>query len=162
MKARLRLAGDRLVNVGVDALDISSTTVVNVLDILSWPPCGCKVERINDRVDRLRDRIGDREAEAEQHYMSKLEESGTSAKPSVRTEPANLNEKLALEEAKAGAGERIMAGKVKDPKFPQTEWAKMQHVHVGPPSPEAPSGVKTVIHYWQNLINGVRTGFKFK
>ena len=32
----------------------------------------------------------------------------------------------------------------------------MQHVH------EHPGGTKTVIHYWENLLTGVREGFKFQ
>jgi RHS repeat-associated protein len=69
----------------------------------------------------------------------------------VRAEARNLAEQMALREAEAGAGQRIMQGLIKDPAFPENVWAKMQHVHGD-----------TVIHYWQNLQTGERVGFKFK
>jgi len=72
-------------------------------------------------------------------------------KPPVRTDPRNLAEQLALEEAKGGAGSRIMQGQINDPAYPENVWAKMQHVHGD-----------TVVHYWQNLKTGVREGYKFK
>jgi len=78
------------------------------------------------------------------------------ARRRVRTAPRDLAEKLALDEAKGGAGTRIMKGKVNDPKFPEDVWAKMQHVH------EHPDGTQTVIHYWENLQTGAREGYKFK
>jgi RHS repeat-associated protein len=68
----------------------------------------------------------------------------------------DLSEQLALEEAQAGAGQRIMEGSINDPNYPEDVWAKMQHVH------ENPDGSNTVIHYWENLETGVREGFKFK
>jgi RHS repeat-associated protein len=74
----------------------------------------------------------------------------------ARTEAANLSEQLTLKEAQAGAGKRIMKGAIDDPSFPEDLWAKMQHVHI------TPEDQKIVIHYWENLINGLRTGFKFK
>jgi len=49
-----------------------------------------------------------------------------------------------------------MQGKIKDSRYPEDVWAKMQHVH------EHPSGTKTVIHYWENMQTGAREGFKFK
>ncbi len=69
---------------------------------------------------------------------------------------SNLSEQLALEEAQAGAGTRIMEGQIKDPKYPEDVWAKMQHVH------RNPDGTKITIHYWENLQTGAREGFKFK
>ncbi len=74
----------------------------------------------------------------------------------VRATPRGLTEQLALAEAKGGAGTRIMKGMIKDPKFPEAVWAKMQHVHKGP------GGERIVIHYWENLQTGARQGFKFK
>jgi RHS repeat-associated protein len=68
----------------------------------------------------------------------------------------DLSEQLALEEAQAGAGTRIMEGQIGDPDYPEDLWAKMQHVH------ENPDGSNTVIHYWENLETGLREGFKFK
>ena len=74
----------------------------------------------------------------------------------ARTAPRNLAEKLTLDEAKGGAGKRIMQGKINDPKYPEGDWAKMQQVH------EHSNGTQTVIHYWENLETGAREGFKFK
>lgn len=74
----------------------------------------------------------------------------------ARTEARTLAEQLSLKEAQAGAGERIMQGKINDPKFPADEWAKMQHLHT------TPEGQNIVIHYWERLGDALRTGFKFK
>jgi RHS repeat-associated protein len=74
----------------------------------------------------------------------------------ARTEARNLAEQLTLREAQAGAGQKIMEGSIKDPRFPADTWAKMQHVH------KTPEGQNIVIHYWQQLKDGFRTGFKFK
>jgi hypothetical protein len=49
-----------------------------------------------------------------------------------------------------------MQGKINDPQYPDNVWAKMQHVH------QNPDGTQIVIHYWENLLTGVRQGFKFK
>ncbi len=68
----------------------------------------------------------------------------------------DLGEQLTLDEAEAGAGERIMEGKIDDPAYPEDEWAKMSHVH------EYPDGSKTEIHYWEHFETGTREGFKFK
>lgn len=73
----------------------------------------------------------------------------------ARTIPKNLAEKLALNEVKAGAGRRIMEGMIKNSRYPENTWAKIQHVH------GHPDGTKTVIHYWENLNTGAREGFKF-
>lgn len=73
-----------------------------------------------------------------------------------RTEPTSLGEKLALEEAMEGAGERIMEGKINDPRYPETEWAKKSHVR------RLPDGNQVEIHYWENILTGQRHGFKFK
>jgi RHS repeat-associated protein len=81
---------------------------------------------------------------------------GGGAGAGPRIEPATLREQLTLEEARAGAGERIMEGRINDPRYPEDDWAKMSHVHVGP------GGVRTEVHYWENLKTGVREGFKFK
>jgi hypothetical protein len=74
----------------------------------------------------------------------------------VRTEARNIAEQLAMREAEAGAGTRIMQGAIDDPAFPENVWAKMQWVHT------TPDGQNITIHYWQNLQTGERTGFKFK
>lgn len=74
----------------------------------------------------------------------------------ARTEAANLAEQLTLKEAQAGAGERIMQGNIKDTRFPADTWSKMQYVHT------TPDDQSIVIHYWQRVTDGFRTGFKFK
>jgi RHS repeat-associated protein len=79
----------------------------------------------------------------------------------------NLAEKLTMEEAMTGAGERIMQGKIKDPRYPEDVWAKMQHTHEHPELLDAAGNLlqeakTTVVHYWQNLVTGLREGFKFK
>jgi hypothetical protein len=81
---------------------------------------------------------------------------GLSVGGGVRTQPNNLAEQLTLQEAQAGAGSRIMQGQIKDPRYPSDVCAKMQHTHSNP------DGTNIVIHYWQNLVNGVRSAFKFK
>lgn len=78
------------------------------------------------------------------------------AKAAVRTEPANLSEQLTMEEAKSGAGEEIMKGKIKDPKYPADKWAKMSHTH------ENPDGSIVEVHYWKNRSTGATEGYKFK
>ena len=62
-----------------------------------------------------------------------------------------LSQDFALQEAQAGAGTRIMQGKINDPAFPEDVWAKMSHTHGD-----------FEIHYWENLQTGERLGFKFK
>ena len=76
----------------------------------------------------------------------------------VRTEPKDLREQLALEEAKGGAGDEIDPEKlvIKDPNYPKEDWQKNQHVHTGL------DGEKINIHYWQNRHTEERHGFKFK
>jgi hypothetical protein len=58
--------------------------------------------------------------------------------------------------AKAGAGSRIMEGKIGDPSYPEDTWAKTSHVHANP------DGTSIEVHYWQNLKTGGSHGFKFK
>ncbi len=81
---------------------------------------------------------------------------GAALAAGARTEAHNLAEQLTLDEAKAGAGARIMQGKIGDARYPEEAWAKMQHVH------QTPTGQNIVIHYWERLVDGVRSGFKFK
>jgi hypothetical protein len=87
----------------------------------------------------------------------------------VRTQAGNLAEQLVLREAQAGAGTRILQGAIKDPRFPEAVWAKMQHVHKTPIGVSITDkgvaawsyGQTIAIHYWQNLQTGARIGFKF-
>ncbi len=68
----------------------------------------------------------------------------------------DLSEQLALEEAQAGAGRRIMEGRINDPQYPEDAWAKMEHVH------RSLDGSKTTVHYWEYIETGLRAGFKIK
>ena len=74
----------------------------------------------------------------------------------ARTEARTLAEQLSLKEAEAGAGGRIMEGKINDPRFPGDAWKKMEHIH------STPGGQDIVIHYWERIVDTLRTGFKFK
>jgi RHS repeat-associated protein len=74
----------------------------------------------------------------------------------ARTESRSLAEQLTMAEAKGGAGSEIMAGKVKDARYPAESWAKMQHTH------QHADGSQSVIHYWKDRVSGAMEGFKFK
>lgn len=73
----------------------------------------------------------------------------------VRFGPRNLEEQITLEEAEAGAGDRIMKDDIKDPHYPKDKWKKVEHIHKGPKG-------NIEIHYWEDLVTGARHGFKFK
>ena len=73
-----------------------------------------------------------------------------------RIEAAGPAERAALDAAQSGEGTRIMAGKIGDPLYPESRWAKMEYVA------RAPNGRNIRIHYWQNLETGELHGFKFK
>ncbi|CAA7386639.1 hypothetical protein [Chryseobacterium fistulae] len=60
-------------------------------------------------------------------------------KPDARTEPKDLQENLAIEEAKSGQGDTIMSGKLNDPKY--NDYTKMKHPH------DHEDGTKTEVHY---------------
>ncbi|MFH1334108.1 MAG: hypothetical protein ABIH77_02225, partial [Pseudomonadota bacterium] len=77
---------------------------------------------------------------------------------SVRTEPNNLSEKLALDEAKAGAGKEIMKGRINDPAYSSEEFSKIAHYH----SPLDSEQSSIEIHYWRNNSTGEQFGYKFK
>jgi hypothetical protein len=83
------------------------------------------------------------------------EEIEKKTKASPRTEPIDLEEQLALEEAKGAEGKKVGI-KQKDPRYPETDWKKQSHNH------EHPDGTKTEIHWWENLHNGNKHGYKFK
>jgi hypothetical protein len=71
-----------------------------------------------------------------------------------RSEPKNLSEKSALEEAQHGAGIEIMQGKINDPAW--QGWQKIEYIHY------SLDRTKSTIHYWRNLVTGETTGFKFE
>ena len=92
---------------------------------------------------------------AEEEELKKKKEHKN--KEPVRTRPKNLEEQLALEEAKAGAG-KSLNGKIdiNDPRYPSDKWEKMQHVH------ESLDGNKINIHYWKEKATNESHGFKYK
>ena len=91
-------------------------------------------------------------------YDKLKELAEASKKPKgARTEPADLQEQLALEEAKAGAGE-LYPGKLGDPKYDSITgtYTKMRH------RVKHSDGTVTEIHYDIERATGKRTGFKIK
>ncbi|MCX6989869.1 MAG: hypothetical protein NTX49_02210 [Chlamydiae bacterium] len=92
---------------------------------------------------------------AAQYTLHKLD----TGKKKVREEPNDLEEHLALEEAKAkpqDAEDEIMQGKIKDPRYPEKEWKKVDHTHT------RSDGTEIDIHYWEHRLTGEKSEFKFK
>lgn len=83
--------------------------------------------------------------------------NGSSSPKGARREPADLQEQLALEEARSGAGEPYK-GKLGDPKYDaQTgTQTKMQYNH------RHGDGTSTEVHYDIDRTTGERSGFKIK
>ena len=100
----------------------------------------------------------------------------------VRTKPRNLNEQLLLKEAKqGGSSKRIMKGKIKDPRYPEHTWHKIELKHAPPKYSKLlvgdPDKVYTsaeqralriqrkqqaiIIHYFKNIKTGDIEGLKF-
>ncbi|MCB1148531.1 MAG: hypothetical protein KDK48_00060 [Chlamydiia bacterium] len=76
---------------------------------------------------------------------------------SFRTDPQNLWEQLALDEAKGkGGDDEIMKDRIGDPRYPSKDWKKRSHNH------EHPDGSSSEIHWWENRHTGEKHGFKFK
>lgn len=73
-----------------------------------------------------------------------------------RIDPKNLEEQLALEEARAGAG-KSTGMRIDDPKYANGDWDKMEHVRKN-----EKGETKIDIHYWKNKVTGESHGFKFK
>lgn len=75
-----------------------------------------------------------------------------------RTKPKDLLEKLALAEAKSGRGEKIMDGRLNDPKYhPETgTHDKITHNH------NHGDGTSTEIHYDRNRKTGEGSNYKIK
>ena len=71
-----------------------------------------------------------------------------------RTEPNGLQEELVLEEAKSGAGRRIMKDKLKDP--------SVKHLHKMSHTRELSGGQKIEIHFFKDPKTGELSKFKFK
>lgn len=85
-----------------------------------------------------------------------VQDAGKDKRKKDRNHPLDLEEQLALEEAKAGKGEEIMWDKINDPRYPPDKWNKKKHNH------EHTDGTKTEIHYWENIQTGERHGYKIK
>lgn len=74
----------------------------------------------------------------------------------ARLEPADMQEALALEEARAGAGQ-VYRNKLKDKKYgPEGTHIKMEYNH------DHRDGTSTEIHYDVERATGIRSGFKIK
>jgi hypothetical protein len=75
-----------------------------------------------------------------------------------RTKPKDLQEKLTLDEAKGGAGEPIMKGRLKNKKYHPEKGThdKMGHNH------DHGDGTSTEIHYDRNRKTGKLSNFKIK
>ena len=82
--------------------------------------------------------------------------TGLSGTPASWTQPRNLEEQLALDEAKGGAGQEMTRLQPKDPDYPPNEWMYKSYDR------EVSGGGSIHIHYWENRITGQRTAFKFK
>jgi hypothetical protein len=72
----------------------------------------------------------------------------------------NLSEQILLKQLKADPtiGARIMQGKIKDPRFPEDSWQKMQFVH----RPLNPVLKKITVHYFYNTKTGKVQQLKVK
>jgi hypothetical protein len=99
-------------------------------------------------------RAGQTIADAVSRGVDKIAQAARA--PDAAQHARSLAEKLALDEARGGAGTRIMQGRINDPRYPEEIWAKMSHAR------QLSGGGQVEIHYWENLKTGVREGFKFK
>jgi len=88
------------------------------------------------------------------HYSKKHGLDPWSGKSKWRTEPAGVQEQLALDAAKQGAGKEIMQGKINDPYWKNHQ--KMEYVV------KSENGQNVVIHYWRDPKTGMISNFKFK
>jgi YD repeat-containing protein len=110
------------------------------------------------RANAIADSIIDLRNEAKMRGLSRAvvksaaATAGTTPDP-FRRIPNNLNEKLAMDEAQAGAGQKIMDN-LNDPRYKGME--KWQHVH------QNPDGTNTVVHYVRDPVTGNLMDFKFK
>lgn len=80
-----------------------------------------------------------------------------------RTEPNNLEEKLAMDEAK-GIKDKEIKGIMEDqeewgdPRYKKAEWKKCQHIH----HPKDSQADNIRVHWWQHRVTGETHGYKFK
>lgn len=88
-KQQLLNSAGEMLNFALNAADIASTEVVNMLDV---PWCGCSRERRNDRAARLGDRIEQREEDLN-NYMSKMND---------RSRPGKMNMEVKRGQAPKG------------------------------------------------------------
>jgi hypothetical protein len=76
-----------------------------------------------------------------------------------RTEPADLIEKLVKDEVLENPSrpqDEIMKGKIKDPKYPEAQWKKVETTRV------RPDGSKVTTHHMEHRFSGKKEQFKFK
>ncbi|MBN9378090.1 MAG: hypothetical protein BGO14_01240 [Chlamydiales bacterium 38-26] len=142
-----------LIAFGFGEITISVVTVKMVLATAATLAASVAVHKAQKWIDeRHSSRMS---TVAEEEELKKKKEHKN--KEPVRTRPKNLEEQLALEEAKAGAG-KSLNGKIdiNDPRYPSDKWEKMQHVH------ESLDGNKINIHYWKEKATNESHGFKYK
>lgn len=83
------------------------------------------------------------------------EEEVKKKKAGTRTEPIDLEEQLALAEAKGEKGDKVKC-KQNDPRYPESEWVKKSHNH------DHYDGTRTEVHWWENVKSGETHGYKIK
>jgi hypothetical protein len=71
------------------------------------------------------------------------------------TEAQTLDEQIAIEQAKTGAGRRIMSGPFGDPRYSSRGWEKFEYITY------ARDGNKIQIHYMRNALTRETGQFKF-
>jgi hypothetical protein len=140
--------GDKIAAAADITLDVG--TGINVKDIKAAAKA---VEGAAEKVSALR-------KGPLKNASGSLDESASKARSlpqgdKFRRDPRNLQDKLTMDEAKAGAGEPVPGmGPLKDPRY--KGWQKMQHQH------EGPDGTRTNVHYNLNPKTGEKADFKFK
>lgn len=130
---------------------ISGPTIGAIIGSVVGFTAGWAVYEINKNYDEAH------EVEDTDTRTKNNTDAGNRKKTPVRTEPNNLEEQLALEEAKANPeSKEIMQGKINDPNYPASDWKKCAHAH------EDANGNNIEVHFWENRHTGEREGFKFK
>jgi hypothetical protein len=83
--------------------------------------------------------------------------AGVASKPKVRTEPVDLQEKLAMDEAKAAKDKKVIipAEEMDNPRYKDTH-DKQSYVH------DHGDGTKTEVHNVKERSTGIESEFKFK
>ncbi|MEO5970223.1 MAG: hypothetical protein ABIQ95_09875, partial [Bdellovibrionia bacterium] len=88
--------------------------------------------------------------------LAPSQSAANAPKSKVRTEPIDIQEKLAMDEAMANPNKtEIMKGQINDPRYKGTH-DKVSHTH------EHGDGTVTEVHGFRNKATGEGSGFKFK